>query len=514
MSMVLSFPATEDQIVHQPLVSNDRILSYVVFGILIVLSLILIQLFVISRQLSNALSHRSLLNSLPITRRRTLFKRKGRRCSNFRYIIHSNKLTTGQSRLVTWAQSSATLGTCERASQCDNENLAPSRGMTSPFRICEQAVQSQMISNGMTSSPPPASQQVDQCASTVCSHDRLYVSEPMRDRANSTAFIDTDSQDDRDDTTPPTTSHVQVGQYDSVLLTDHSLSASHSFSTQTPPILSFDNKQCYPPALSTISVSDLESIGIYEDSRIGGLLAVRNDGSKVYTITNAMEPNRMTAALIIRSNGTIEIMTREGEILSLTDASTKSFSITSTTPFSALRSFSTITKSSFSYRSTNMITIPELESLGILDAHLGNYSIRKDGTKDFVIIKSNELIATLSVRPDQAIEVIKNGEVFALIDASGDPIRFSLSASFSRPRSRSSSCSESSSLHAYPQSPSPHTRRCFWCDHFGHELSTCRQLSEDMCLRKIYITHDNCIVDTLGHQFPLAIGRGGMRSFL
>src|SRR5947207_886459 len=99
----------------------------------------------------------------------------------------------------------------------------------------------------------------------------------------------------------------------------------------------------------------------------------------------------MTAALIIRSNGAIEIMTREGDVLSLTDASAKSFSITCTTPFITPRSFSTA-KPSFSNRPSNTITIPELESLGILDAHLGNYSMRKDGTKDFVIMKLNEVL--------------------------------------------------------------------------------------------------------------------------
>ena len=129
--------------------------------------------------------------------------------------------------------------------------------------------------------------------------------------------------------------------------------------------------------------------------------------------------------------------------------------------------------------------------------------MRKDGTKDFVIMKFNEMIATLSVRPNQAIEIIKNGEVFALIDTSGKPVTFSALALFSQ--------SQSSSR---PQSPSPQVRRCFWCDHLGHELSTCQQLSEDIRLRKVYITHDNCIIDALGHQFPLAVGQGGMRSFL
>jgi hypothetical protein len=34
----------------------------------------------------------------------------------------------------------------------------------------------------------------------------------------------------------------------------------------------------------------------------------------------------------------------------------------------------------------------------------GNIPMRKDGTKDFVIMKFNKMAATLLIRPDQAIE--------------------------------------------------------------------------------------------------------------
>ena len=81
--------------------------------------------------------------------------------------------------------------------------------------------------------------------------------------------------------------------------------------------------------------------------------------------------------------------------------------------------------------SSSTILISELESLGILDAPLGKYSMRKDGTKDFVIVKSNEVIAVFSIHPNRTIEIIKNGRVFTLIDASGKPVIFSIPMSLS-----------------------------------------------------------------------------------
>ena len=81
--------------------------------------------------------------------------------------------------------------------------------------------------------------------------------------------------------------------------------------------------------------------------------------------------------------------------------------------------------------SSSTILTSELESLGILDAPLGKYSMRKDGTKDFIIITSNEVIAVFSIRPNRTIEIIKNGRVFTLIDASGKPVIFSIPMSLS-----------------------------------------------------------------------------------
>ena len=104
---------------------------------------------------------------------------------------------------------------------------------------------------------------------------------------------------------------------------DQSSLSNHSSSTNTTPITSCGDKLRYSSTPATISISELESLGINEDSRIDNLLAIQDDGSKVYTITNAVEPNRMIAALIIRSNDAIAIMTREGNVLSLIDASAK-----------------------------------------------------------------------------------------------------------------------------------------------------------------------------------------------
>ena len=388
---------------------------------------------------------------------------------------------TGQSFFRTRIKPPPTLGTCEQAVQCDVET--PTLSHNQPDRI----------------------------------------KRPMDPQSESTAPLGTRHQAvqcDQDNMISPADSHVQAVQRNSVQLTDHSLSVSHSFSTahsslpnhypsgNTPASPSGDN----PSAPTSISVSQLGTLGINENSRIGGRLAIRDDGSEVYSIMDAMELNRMLAALIIRSNGAIEIMTREGDVLALTGASAKTFFLTSTIFSSPPRSFSA-TKSITSDRPTDTITISDLESLGILEGNIGNrYSMRDDGTKDHLIMKSNEVIATFSVRPNRAIEIIKDGKVFALIDTSGKPVTFSPPAS--SPRSRSSSCSKSPSLQSREQPSSSHARRCFWCDHLGHESSTCPQLLEDLRLGKVYITHDNRIIDTLGHSFPLAIGRGGMRSYL
>ena len=60
--------------------------------------------------------------------------------------------------------------------------------------------------------------------------------------------------------------------------------------------------------------------------------------------------------------------------------------------------------------------------------------MRKDGTKDFIILKFNELIATLSIRPNQAIEIIKDGKMFSLIDTSENLSPSQPPISFSRSR--------------------------------------------------------------------------------
>jgi hypothetical protein len=89
----------------------------------------------------------------------------------------------------------------------------------------------------------------------------------------------------------------------------------HSFSANTTPTISYDNKLRYSSTPTAISISKLESLGINKESRIDDLLAIQKDESKVYTITNPVKPNRMIAALIIRSNDAITIMIREGNIL-------------------------------------------------------------------------------------------------------------------------------------------------------------------------------------------------------
>lgn len=465
----------------QSLVSNDIILSCIAFGVLIILSLILIQFFILSKQLANALSHRSFSASFPTSRAKfSLRNRKGsRKRLHFRYVIQSNKLPNGQSFFRTRIKPPTPLGTCEQAVQCDVKTPTLSYDQSDRIKR-SMGLQSE-------STPLDIRHQAIQC--------------------------------DQDNGISRTDSDIQTVQ-NSAHWTEHSLSINPSFSAthsslsnhytsnNTLASSSGDN----PSAPISISVSQLGTLGINENSRIGGRLVIRDDGSEVYSIMDAMESNRMLAALIIRSNGAIEIITREGDVLALIGASAKTFFLTSTIFSSTSRSFSA-TKSITSDRSINTITISDLESLGILEGNIGNhYSIRDDGTKDYSIMKSNETIAIFSVRPNRAIEIIKDGKVFALIDASGKPVTFSLP--ISPPRHRSSSYSKSPSLQSREQPPPSHARRCFWCDHLGHESSTCPQLSEDIRLGKVYITHDNRIIDTLGHSFPLGIGRGGMRSYL
>lgn len=483
MSSVVSFTAPYGSIVCQSLVSNDIILSCIVFGVLIVLSLILVQSFVLSKQLASVLSHGSLSASFPTTTRAklSLRNRKGnRKRLHFRYVIHSNKLPNGQSFFRTRIKPPTSLGTFEQAVQCDVKTPTLSYNQSDRIKR-SMGLQSE------STAPLGIRHQAVQC--------------------------------DQDNGISPADSDVQTVQ-NSAHLIEHSLSINPSFSAahsslsnhypsnNTLTSSSGDN----PSAPTSISVSQLGTLGINENSRIGDHLAIRDDGSEVYSIMDAMESNRMLAALIIRSNGAIEIMTREGDVFALTGASAKTFFLTSTIFSSTPRSFSA-TESISSDRSINTITISDLESLGILEGNIGNhYSIRDDGTKDYSIMKSNEVIAIFSVRPNRAIEIIKDGKVFALIDASGKSITISPPAL--SPRHRSSSYSKSPSLQSREQPPPSHARRCFWCDQLGHESSTCPQLSEDLHLGKIYITHDNRIIDTLGHSFPLAIGRGGMRSYL
>lgn len=180
----------------------------------------------------------------------------------------------GQSSLVTWTQSSAPLGICERAVQPgDKESFI------------------------------------------LRSHDRSPDLDSIRSYA---ATHSTHSG-----SAMSMTSHVQVVQCNST----HSI--DQSFSSSAIPTTLCGDKLLYP---ATILVSEFESLGINKASRVFGLLAVQQVRSKVYTITNIVEFNRMIAALVIRSNSALAIMTREGNVLSLIDASAKTFFLTSTIP--------------------------------------------------------------------------------------------------------------------------------------------------------------------------------------
>jgi len=235
------------------------------------------------------------------------------------------------------------------------------------------------------------------------------------------------------------------------------------------------------------------------------------DESEVYAIMNKSNPGNTIATLKIRPNDTLEIMTN-GNLFSLIDVSAKSFFLTSTIS-------STIPQSFYTPKPSDTITIPELDALGILEANIDCHcSIRDDGTKDYLVMKVNEVIATLSIRPNHTVEIIKNGKVYTVVNFSGKPITLTSAISF--PRSQSSPTLAKTTSLSTPKSsplkrpPSPCHHRCYWCDLFGHEIPHCPQLAEDIRSGKIHITDDGIINVSTGHRLPLAVGRGGMRSFL
>jgi len=309
---------------------------------------------------------------------------------------------------------------------------------------------------------------------------------------------------------------------------DHSLSTSDRCSTpssantpsnaplmytasKSPPTSSCNIERSYQA--SAISISDLESLGITKESYLDSApLAILNDESEVYAIMNKSNPGNTIATLKIRPNGTLEIMTN-GNLFSLIDVSAKSFFLTSTISSTIPQSF--YTPKPLSNRIIDTITIPELDALGILEANIDSHcSIRDDGTKDYLIMKANEVIATLSIHPNHTVEIIKNGKVYTVVNFSGKPITlasFTRSQSSPTPAKTTLSTPKSSPL---KRPPSSCHYRCYWCDLFGHEISHCQQLVEDIRLGKIHITDDGIINASTGHRLPLAVGRGGMRSFL
>jgi len=241
-----------------------------------------------------------------------------------------------------------------------------------------------------------------------------------------------------------------------------------------------------------------------------------NDESEVYAIMNKSNPGNTIATLKIRPNDTLEIMTN-GNLFSLIDVSAKSFFLTSTISSTTPQSFYTPKPSS--NRTIDTITIPELDALGILEASIdGHCSIRDDGTKDYLIMKANEVIATLSIRPNHTVEIIRYGKVYTVVNFSGKPITLTSAISF--PRSQSSpTLAKTTSLSTPKSSPLKRPlsfchHRCYWCDLFGHEIPHCPQLAEDIWSGKIHITDDGIINVSTDHRLPLAIDRGDMRSFL
>jgi hypothetical protein len=243
---------------------------------------------------------------------------------------------------------------------------------------------------------------------------------------------------------------------------------------------------------------------------------------------NKKNPYKMIATLTVRPDHAIDITMREGKVYSLIDATAKTFFLTSTI------SSSLSTKSTYNYKSSShtlpeKIPIAQLDNL-ILRAHLGHlHSVRDDGTQDYSVTDpdTKEQIAILSIRPNRAIEVIKNGKLYALTNASGKPVTL---PPITRPQQSSSSshhefsppiqCPSTPRLTRLPSpvkrssSPSPSRLRCFWCDLFGHAIPSCPRLGEDIRSGKVYITENGIMNALTDKRLPLAVGRGGTRSFL
>ena len=309
---------------------------------------------------------------------------------------------------------------------------------------------------------------------------------------------------------------------------DHSFTADHSSSASQSTagnISSIPTRGYKFDHSSTISVSELESLGITRDCRLGGLLACLKNGSDVYTIMDKKNPYKMIATLTVRPDDTIDITTRDGKLYSLIDATATTFFLAS-----SLSTKSTCNSNSSAHTLPERISIAQFDDLGILRANLGHLvSVGDDGTQDYSVTDpdTKEQIAILSIRPNRAVEVIKNGKIYALTNPSGKPVTL---PPFTRPQQSSSTLYHELSSPAIQRPPSPPLkrssspverssspspiRRCFWCDLFDHEIPRCPQLLEDIRSGKVYITDDGIMNASTNERLPLAVGRGGMRSFL
>jgi hypothetical protein len=59
------------------------------------------------------------------------------------------------------------------------------------------------------------------------------------------------------------------------------------------------------------------------------------------------------------------------------------------------------------------------------------------------------------------------------------------------------------------------SRRCIWCDNFGHCYSECQEFHDAILYDRIYVSKNNRIFNArTGNKLPLATGRGGMKAYL
>ena len=523
---MLSFIRPDNTNICRPstFVSNVNTLSYIAFGILVILSLILVQLFVLSRQLA-----RNLGSPNPQLRLKRLPQRIRRRSRFYFRSSISNTLANDQSSAVTQSllpPAPSPPQTSAEAIQCHVENfIAPSTHDNKPTPLrgtYERAIQCEVEESTRPSSHVQCDFGIGIPAPPTMSHTEAVQCNPvLSENPSFSASLSTNHSLSPDHSFPAD----RFSSADHSLSTDHSSWAPHSLSMNhctTDHSSSPDHS-----STSLISVLELDTLGITGNNRLGGLLACLQNGSDIYTIVHKKNPHKMTATLTIHPNDAIEITTLEGKRYTLIDASAKTFSLTSSIFATTDSSFSTKSLSDSTLPNPTpvpeSITISQFHDLGLFDTYISNLlTVREDGTQDYSMTnpETKERIGILSIRTNHAIEVIKDGKTYMLTNASGKPVTlppFSALSSYSEPLPQvlhSSSSFKRASSPPVKRPPSPRHRRCLWCDLLGHEIPECQDLVEDIRLGRIYISDDGIINASTDQRLYLAVGRGGMRSFL